>query len=82
MRELPSMCLMLSLLLNVESEEQQATKSSRLAMAHHSFEDQTSSYILVITLEMMTKIFSSVYFPTPGQCPERKSSRYCKVLSV
>lgn len=59
-REPPSMCLMLSLLLNVESEEKQATKSSWPAMGHHSFEDQTSLYILVITLEMMTKIFSSL----------------------
>lgn len=65
MRELPSMCLMLSLLLNVESEEKQATKSSWLAMAHHSSEDQTSLYILVVTLEMMTKIVSSVFFFYP-----------------
>lgn len=56
------MCLMQSLLLNEESEEKQATKSSWLAMAHHSFEDQTSLYVLVITLEMMTKIVSSVFF--------------------
>lgn len=57
-------CLMLSLLLNVESEEEQATKPWWLAWAHHSFEDQTSSHILERTWEMMTKMFSSG-FPYP-----------------